>query len=96
MRKRQKHHPPGERREGLARTLGMPGDLLLDLPCLRCEGRTRLHIDNHRGVIEYTLTCLRLRTSDGEIRIEGDKLLLRDYGYDSVAVEGRIDSVRFC
>lgn len=95
MRRRRPTMPSGARKESITRSLGVPGDLLLDLPCLRCEGRKRLRIDNHRGVIEYSLACLRLRTADGEIRIDGDGLLMRDYAFDSVAVEGRIDRVSF-
>lgn len=75
--------------------LEMPGDIVLDLPKITLLGRAQLFIENHRGIIEYTQKTVRVSTSEGEITVEGEGLLLRNLLPEELCIEGKIRSISF-
>lgn len=73
--------------------LEMPQDVLLDLPKLTMTGRQKLLLENHRGIIEYGLTRVRVKTTAGQFIILGEELLLKNLKPGEMLVEGKISSV---
>ncbi|HHY59648.1 MAG TPA: sporulation protein YqfC, partial [Clostridia bacterium] len=51
--------------ENVVDLLEMPPDVMLDLPKVTMIGRQKLLLENHRGIIEYGLTRVRVRTTAG-------------------------------
>jgi sporulation protein YqfC len=79
-----------KRMEFLANYLELPKDLLMNLPRITLLGDIQLHIENHRGIMEYTKEKIRISTSLGEMVIVGEGLVLRNIFPDEIAVDGKI------
>jgi sporulation protein YqfC len=82
-----------KRMEILANYLELPKDLLMNLPRITLVGDMQLHIENHRGIIEYTKEKIRISISIGELVIIGEVLMLRNIFPDEIAVEGKIKAL---
>lgn len=88
-----------KRREVISRAvadlLEIPKDLALDLPRITLVGKGELYIENHRGIIEYSLERLRVNLSRGYIEIEGQGLEISALMPDELAIVGEIRSLRY-
>lgn len=73
----------------------LPIDVTLGAPILTLTGRTKLVIENYRGIQEYTDLLIRVQTADGEIRITGKDLWVEYYTNLEMLIRGRIRSVEF-
>ncbi|MGI5911835.1 MAG: sporulation protein YqfC [Syntrophomonadaceae bacterium] len=82
-------------RQAMAEFLDIPKDIVLDLPKITVIGREELYIENHRGVIEYSLTRLRVNLSRGFLEIEGDDLEIRALMADEMKITGKIISFKY-
>ncbi len=82
-----------KRMELLANYLELPKDLLMDLPRVTLLGDMQLHIENHRGIMEYTKERIRISTNLGEMTILGEGLMLRNIHSDEIAIDGKIKSL---
>lgn len=88
-----------KRREALSKIMAdfleIPRDLVLDLPKVTIVGRNELYLENHRGIIEYSLTRTRINLSRGYLEIEGDNLEIKALLPDELSVWGEIKSVKY-
>ncbi len=73
----------------------LPKDLVLDLPRITLVGNVQLTLENHRGVVLYTDTHVRVAVSRGEVVISGQKLTLRSILPDEIIIDGTITSVSY-
>lgn len=78
-----------------ANFLDIPRDIMMDLPKIVLVGDVQLFVENHRGIIVYTSTQVRVNTSIGELEVNGVDLTLRNILPDEISVEGRIVSVAY-
>ena len=78
-----------------ANFLDIPRDIMMDLPKIVLVGDVQLFIENHRGIVLYTSTQIRVNTSIGELEVNGLDLALRNILPDEISIEGRIASVAF-
>jgi sporulation protein YqfC len=79
----------------MAEFLDIPKDLVLDLPRLTLTGRNELYLENHRGIIEYTLNRLRINLSRGFLEIQGHNLEIKSLLPEEISVFGEIDAIKF-
>lgn len=70
-------------------------DLRGDRPRVEIIGNSRVVVENHRGILEYDDTLLRVKCKDCEVRILGDALALSALSLDELAVTGTIVSVEY-
>jgi sporulation protein YqfC len=77
----------------LAHFLDIPLDTIIDWPHMTLSGNKNLTISNHRGVIEYDQTLVRVNTRFGELRISGSGLTLVSALKDEVIIEGKINQL---
>lgn len=88
-----------KRREALSRAMAdfleIPKDLVLDLPKVTIIGRNELYLENHRGIIEYTLTRARINLSRGFLEVEGEGLEIKALLPDELSLFGEIKSIRY-
>lgn len=75
--------------------LDMPKDLVMDLPKVTLIGRNEFYLENHRGIIEYGLTRLRINLSRGFLEILGNNLEIKNLLPDEMSVYGDINTIRF-
>lgn len=75
--------------------LELPRDVVQDLPRIVLTGDRRLVVENHKGIIEFSSSILRLNTSKGEVRVEGESLTLISILREELWIEGRIEHLEF-
>lgn len=74
----------------LVNFFGLPREVLLELPRLVMLGNSRMVVENHRGLLEYTEETVRIKTAqDGEIRVTGKGLNLLYMVKEELGLAGR-------
>lgn len=82
-------------KEKVARALEFPADVFLDIPKTIVDGNTRLTIENHGGIIEYSMEQVRVRVRNGEVVVKGSKLVIVAIFQEGMEIEGRISGIDF-
>lgn len=72
-----------------------PREVTSNVPRLTLTGHERLHVEQHRGLIDYAPEHIVLRSSCGLIRISGAGMRFDLYSSAEAMITGRIDSVTF-
>ncbi len=72
-----------------------PREVTGGVPRLTLTGREQLHVEQHRGLIDYAPESIVLRTSCGLLRVAGAGMVFNCYTATEAIVSGRIDSVAF-
>ena len=72
-----------------------PREVTSGVPRITLTGHERLHVEQHRGLVDYEPENIVLRTSCGLIRISGAGVVFRLYTAAEAVVTGRIDCVEF-
>ncbi len=80
---------------GASRALDLPDEVILDLPKITVIAGIQVIIENHRGVIEYRPTCLRVRTRNGEVKVEGKSLSIGAINSTEIIIDGTIRMITF-
>lgn len=80
--------------DALAERLELPREALGSL-LVTAVGRRRLLVENHRGIVQYSEVCVRLRSEEGEFSVFGDALRIRVLGKQKLALEGDIRSMEW-
>ncbi|MFA7175583.1 MAG: sporulation protein YqfC [Kiritimatiellia bacterium] len=81
-------------KEQLSGALELPQDVVMNLPRVVVTGGLQLQIENHKGVVEYTPSKIRVATARGEVVVTGAKLSILTIHQQELAVSGRIDNVQ--
>ena len=81
--------------QALAGLLEIPQDIVLDLPRITMLGNKQVLVENHKGIIEYTSSLLRIKLNQGELVIGGENLSLGSLQSEQLFVEGVIAEIRY-
>jgi sporulation protein YqfC len=82
-------------KEAMSEVLSIPKEVALDLPLLTATGRGEVTVENYKNLVEFTETRIRLRTKDGGMTIEGERLKLRQITTENVLISGAIAGIRY-
>lgn len=77
----------------LAEFLELPLDTVIELPKMVVSGNQQLVIENHRGLIEYERSVIRVGTKLGEIKITGSELALISVLKEELVIAGKIGQI---
>ena len=80
--------------DALAERLELPAEALGSL-LVTAVGRGRMLIENHRGVLQYSELCLRMRGAEGTLAVYGEGIRIRLLGKGKLAIEGDIRSMEW-
>lgn len=83
------------RLRGLARGNFLAEDLDPRLPHVELTGDRQVDIENHRGMIEYSDTVMRIALASGELRITGFDMELTALTLTELTVSGTIRALEF-
>jgi sporulation protein YqfC len=64
-------------------------------PRVVIRGQNEALIEKHRGLLSYDTACVRIRSADGEVRLEGKNLSIPYFGTEDMIVAGKIERVCF-
>ena len=82
-------------KEKISELFELPKDIILDLPKVSMIGKNQMHIENHRGIIEYTMQRIRINSTLGVIRISGREMKIRNIGKEEIIIIGEITVIEF-
>ncbi len=77
----------------LSEALELPKDIVMDLPKVVLIGNIQLNISNHKGIIEYTQNIIRINSSIGIFKIEGENLELKTILLEEIVIIGNIERI---
>ncbi|ATO50722.1 MULTISPECIES: sporulation protein YqfC [Brevibacillus] len=75
--------------------LDLPQDVVLEVPRITMIGHLQMYIENHRGVLQFSDTELRLLLTNGQLLVIGEQLVIRAILKEEVLLEGRIGKITF-
>ena len=73
----------------------LPKDLEKGTIVLTALGRQELHIENHKGLLEFEPDCIRVLCRKGRITIRGEGLWIRYYDREDIHVTGTIQEIEY-
>lgn len=79
----------------MAEMSGMPKDVVLGMPIVTITGQVELHLQNYRGIIEYTDALIRIQTKVGQMKVTGKRMKIEYYTNDEMKIDGKITSVEY-
>ena len=79
----------------VSEVLELPKDIMLGLPKVTMVGKMEVHIENHKGIIEYSKEIIRINTSDGILKITGKNMDIKNIIIEEVRIIGEIISIEF-
>ncbi len=82
-------------KEKLAKTLALPKEIVLNLPVVVWTGRNEANIENYKGILEYTDTCVRINTRAGLLVAEGSRLRLKQITAENILITGEISVISY-
>ncbi|MBO2520635.1 MAG: sporulation protein YqfC [Clostridia bacterium] len=77
----------------LAGSMEMPRDVMLDAPRVTVIGALQAYVENHKGILEYTPSRVRVRTRDGLVTVTGSRLKIGRLFREELVIDGRVDRV---
>ncbi len=80
-------------KQKVSEVLEFPDDIVLNLPKVTLIGDVKVFIENHCGILEYTISRVRLYTTVGELTVNGDKLKIRSIVPKEICIEGKIKGI---
>ncbi|QJW46394.1 sporulation protein YqfC [bacterium BFN5] len=83
------------RLQKLAGLLEIPQDIVMDLPRITMLGNKQLLIENHKGIIEYTSSLIRIKLNQGELIVTGTDLTLGNLQAEQILVEGTVGELKY-
>ena len=72
-----------------------PREVISDVPRITLTGHERLHVEQHKGLVDYAPDAIALRTACGLMRIDGAGMRFVTYTAAEAVILGRIDSITF-
>ncbi|MEC2054331.1 sporulation protein YqfC [Peribacillus psychrosaccharolyticus] len=79
----------------VVRTMDLPQDVIMDLPRITMIGQLHIYIENHRGLLAFSETEVRLMLKHGQLLISGSALVIKTILPEEILIEGKIDKVLF-
>lgn len=75
--------------------LGIPKDVIMNLPCITVSGDREIYIENHKGLLGYTDTQISVSTHIGIVTIQGKDLCIERIRLEDILVSGRFSCVKY-
>ncbi|QDW74050.1 sporulation protein YqfC [Lachnospiraceae bacterium KGMB03038] len=82
-------------REKILRVSELPKDVVMGMPVLNVLGQSELHLENYRGILEYTEETVRILIKGGQIKVTGRNLQVVYYTNDEMKISGYIKSIEY-
>lgn len=74
--------------------LDVPNDIAFDLPRITVIGYYQVYIENYKNVVQFTNEYLHLKLTNKEIKIVGERLVIRKIWTDEIFIEGLIKEIK--
>ena len=82
-------------KEKMTNAMSLPKEIALDLPVLTTTGRGEVSIENYKNLLEFSETQIRIRTREGTITIQGERLILQQITTENLLIIGRVANISY-
>jgi sporulation protein YqfC len=79
----------------MVQTMDLPQDVMMDLPRITIIGQLHIYIENHRGLLTFTDSEVRLMLKKGQLLIKGNAFVIKTILPEEIMLQGTIDKVYF-
>ena len=77
----------------LTQNMELPADVMMDLPRITMIGQIHIYIENHRGLLTFSDTELRLLLKQGQLLVKGENFVIKTILPEEILLEGKIHQV---
>lgn len=82
-------------KEDVAQKLGLPRDVILDIPKIIITGDNELIIENHKGIIMFEENEIKINSNVGIISLRGKKLEILFIGGSTIVLGGKFKGINY-
>lgn len=75
--------------------IDLPKDVVMDLPKITIVGDNEITIENHEGIESFEDECIRIKTNNGIIKIEGQNFEILYIASETIVLSGKFKSVDY-
>lgn len=75
--------------------LELPREIVLDLPKITVYGNNEITIENHRGIILFEKENVKLNSTIGIIRLQGENFEILYMGGSTLVLSGRFNGIAY-
>ncbi len=73
----------------------LPADVLMDLPRITLVGQIHIYIENHKGLLAFSDTEIRVLLKQGQMLVRGEGLVIKVILPEELVLEGKINQVLY-
>lgn len=84
-----------EKKEKILNKLDFPTDISLDLPKIIVVGNREITIENHKGIIAFQSSMVKINSRIGAIVIHGENFEILFIGDTSMTISGKFQGVSY-
>ena len=81
--------------ERAANIFDLPGEVVAGMSRVTLTGGSRVFIENHKGILEYTDVEVKINAGKNILRITGNRLVVNSMTANQLKLGGNIDMVQF-
>ncbi|MBR6801545.1 MAG: YabP/YqfC family sporulation protein [Eubacteriaceae bacterium] len=79
----------------ISENMNIPATVAFSHPMIEIDGRQRVRIESHKGIVKYSESEIIVNTLTGTVVISGDGMNIHSLLDDEMMIKGRIDGVRY-
>ena len=83
------------RAQRISAALDLPLDVLCDIARIEIMGKSDGGIENIRGILDYNENCVKVNTTVGILKIDGEDLFIESITDEGIIIKGLIKGVEF-
>ncbi len=83
------------RAQRVADMLDLPLDVVADIPRVELLGKSEVWVENIRGILDYNENCVKINTTIGILKIDGDEMMIESISDESVNIKGIVIRMEF-
>jgi sporulation protein YqfC len=81
--------------ERAAAAMDLPGDVAAGLPKIEIIGSRQFSLCNHKGLLEYSETCIDINGGRVIIRVNGQDMAIKMMSARELLIEGELFGIEF-
>lgn len=82
-------------KKNLAEKLDIPADVVLNIPKITIVGNDEITIENHRGILQFSDNFIRIKSSLGNIGIQGSDFEILFISGTTIVLSGVFKSMEY-
>ena len=73
----------------------LPKDIVLGIPIITAYGFNQLTIENHKGILAFSDSCVCVRCRDCTLKLTGSALEIKDFSQNLIIIYGNILGISY-